>query len=494
MLVTTGCSILQDTIGKINKFDMTKNVGETYYVSVPCVTKHEQPDATSKAVGFLKMGDTIVVSAIVPLQGHLATDEADSWLQIADGSYIPGNTIVEKILWDEQLSGLPPKGEVKIKNFTSSKHQDTDASLDQANLSNIELLLLLGANGSMSSEDGKAYPTELGEYIKTQNQVTGDLKIRLPETEANLAPNPLAFNKIGPYQEFDMGAGLAMLMMKNAIAPTHPVTIYVKGIVDKLVKHSTLPYAYGGFNVIILKDDASINASAAPGGFVFVTTGMLKYLKSEEELALILAHEIGHLEFHHSVRELGPIQFSNFAVAALVADIDLNNPKVKDAIRKIATELFNTWLSAETQKAKMLGQEPPSAEAANAQLDKLINEQTAMIQGKIDDAKELIMELLQSLSDNMSQGHEVEFEAAADRRAVSLAAAAGYNADALLDVLSRIKADNNGFGKAYPVNRDELVRQFKASFNVTSPVTPADYNAIRVQVEKITDADLFIKK
>ena len=104
------------------------------------------------------------------------------------------------------------------------------------------------------------------------------------------------------------------------------------------------------------------------------------------------------------------------------------------------------------------------------------------------------MEVLQMVGDSMHKGHAVEYEEAADRRAVSLAAAAGYDANALLDVLTRIKVDNNGFGEAYPVNRDELVKQFKASFKVETPAAVADYNAIRIQVEKISDADLFIKK
>ena len=93
------------------------------------------------------------------------------------------------------------------------------------------------------------------------------------------------------------------------------------------------------------------------------------------------------------------------------------------------------------------------------------------------------------------KGHTVEFEAAADRRAVSLAAAAGYKADALLAVLARIKADYNGFGEAYPVNRDELVEQFKVFYPVEVPAqTVGDYKTIRTQVEKLTDADLFIVK
>ena len=484
-LTVTGCSLIPKP-----EFKMTKNVGEKYYISVQSVTKHEKPDATSKALGTMNMGDSVVIGKLVPHEGHLATDQADSWIEVADGGsvyYIPGNTIVSTVLWEEQLGGRPPRGGVKVKNFTSSKHQDADAELDQANFSRKEIYFLLGANGSMSSEDGKAYPVELGEYIKKQSPNAGNLKIKLPETKRSLLdfPSPQSFLEIGPYQEFDMGAGLAAFMMKNALAPTHPVTVYVKSIVDRLVKHSSLPYAYGGFHVIVLKDDETVNACAAPGGFVFVTTGMLKYLNSEEELALILAHEIGHLEFHHSVRELGVADYGSFAVAALTAGIDLTDPRIKEAIVQLAKDTV----------AKIPFSEKLSQEVRDQKIAETVEFTTEKLQVAIDSAKEQIMKLLQIIGGSLEKGHAVEFEAAADRRAVSLAAAAGYKADALLAVLARIKADNNGFGEAYPVNRDELVEQFKVFYPVeASAQTVGDYKAIRTQVEKLTGADLFITK
>lgn len=43
----------------------------------------------------------------------------------------------------------------------------------------------------------------------------------------------------------------------------------------------------------------AINAFAAPGGFVLVTSGLLRQLTSEDELAAVLAHEIAHVTRHH---------------------------------------------------------------------------------------------------------------------------------------------------------------------------------------------------
>ena len=477
ILVMTGCSS--------GGLKFAKEANTTYYVSVQQAKTHIKPDATSQVTGSVKLGDTVLVKNLVAHQGHLAADQADSWLEV-NGGFLPGNTVVGQELWEAQLSGLPPRGGVKVKNFTSSKHQDEDAKLDSAQLSRKELFLLLGANGSVESADGNAYPVELNNYIKLQNPNAGQ-QVQLPVSKRGILdfPSVSSFYEVGPYQEFDMGAGLAAYMMKQAINPNHPVTDYVKKIVDRLSLYSTLPYAYGGYHVFVLKDDKTVNACAAPGGFVFVTTGMLKYLKSEEELTLILAHEIGHLEFHHSVRELGPTDYTGFALAALTAGINLNSPAVKKQIADMATNA--------ARKIPFFDQF--SKEKQAQLIDQTIATTTAEVQKAIDKAVEKIGQILTVVKENLADGHNVDFEAAADRRAVSLAASAGYSADALLNVLVRIKKDHNGFGKAYPAKRDELVKQFKSQYPVKGKTAlVGNYASVLAQVNELTDKDLFVQK
>ncbi|MCK7519001.1 MAG: M48 family metalloprotease, partial [Ignavibacteriales bacterium] len=50
-------------------------------------------------------------------------------------------------------------------------------------------------------------------------------------------------------------------------------------------------------------DDAAVNAFAIPGGFIYVTRGIVSHLNSEAELAAILGHEIGHVTARHSVSQ-----------------------------------------------------------------------------------------------------------------------------------------------------------------------------------------------
>lgn len=69
---------------------------------------------------------------------------------------------------------------------------------------------------------------------------------------------------------------------------------------DELVKKSHRPNLTFTFKVL---STTTINAFAAPGGIVYVTTGLLDRLESGDELASILGHEIGHVCARHSVRE-----------------------------------------------------------------------------------------------------------------------------------------------------------------------------------------------
>jgi predicted Zn-dependent protease len=58
------------------------------------------------------------------------------------------------------------------------------------------------------------------------------------------------------------------------------------------------------WKITILNDDNTINAFCAPGGYIFVYTGILKYLDNEAELAGVLAHEMGHAERRHGTRQM----------------------------------------------------------------------------------------------------------------------------------------------------------------------------------------------
>lgn len=75
---------------------------------------------------------------------------------------------------------------------------------------------------------------------------------------------------------------------------------YVSGIARPLAQVSHRPALDWQFQVM---DSPVVNAFAAPGGYVFVTRGLLATVNDEAELAGVLAHEIGHVTARHSARK-----------------------------------------------------------------------------------------------------------------------------------------------------------------------------------------------
>ena len=80
---------------------------------------------------------------------------------------------------------------------------------------------------------------------------------------------------------------------------------YVESIGQRLAKHSHRAGLAYRFTVL---DSPDVNAFALPGGFIYVTRGILAYLNSEAELAAVLGHEIGHVTARHSVRQISAEQ------------------------------------------------------------------------------------------------------------------------------------------------------------------------------------------
>ncbi|MCB9686824.1 MAG: M48 family metalloprotease [Alphaproteobacteria bacterium] len=54
----------------------------------------------------------------------------------------------------------------------------------------------------------------------------------------------------------------------------------------------------------LIYDDATLNAFAAPGGFIYVYTGLLRYLEVEDHFAGVMGHEIAHAANRHSTEQL----------------------------------------------------------------------------------------------------------------------------------------------------------------------------------------------
>ena len=75
------------------------------------------------------------------------------------------------------------------------------------------------------------------------------------------------------------------------------------------------PYA-DNFNFFLLDDRKTVNAFALPGGQIFMTLGLFDRLASEDQLAAVLAHEIGHVVGRHSSEQMAKGQLGKTLAAA----------------------------------------------------------------------------------------------------------------------------------------------------------------------------------
>jgi len=87
------------------------------------------------------------------------------------------------------------------------------------------------------------------------------------------------------------------------------------------------------YQLELIQDDNTLNAFATPGGFVYIYTGILKYLDSEAALAGVLAHEIAHAERRHATQNLT----SYYGISILASLVLGENP---GEIAQIAANLF----------------------------------------------------------------------------------------------------------------------------------------------------------
>ena len=71
---------------------------------------------------------------------------------------------------------------------------------------------------------------------------------------------------------------------------------YVRDVGDRLVRAAHRPNLPWSFAVV---DEPAVNAFALPGGYIYLTRGIMPFLRDEAELAAVLGHEIGHVDARH---------------------------------------------------------------------------------------------------------------------------------------------------------------------------------------------------
>ena len=234
-----------------------------------------------------------------------------------------------------------------------------------------------------------------------------------------------------PVQQYYLGRAFGATILESRKPLDNPVlTQYVNSIGQALVLASDQPATYNGYRFLIL-DTPEVNAFSGPGGFVFVTKGLIQLTSNEAELAAVLAHEVSHVALQHGVK----------------------------AIKK--DRQTGALITGVADTAKTLG----SADMAKA---------TDALQGSVTDLTKNIV--------NNGYSRDTEFEA--DAHAVEVLRNSGYSPQALLAMLEDLKKIPQGSGsslsKTHPAPADRIAK-VKPLVQKDGPVTLTDVQKQRYQ-------------
>ena len=248
----------------------------------------------------------------------------------------------------------------------------------------------------------------LGELGGQVGQATGTMSEEQAESLGR-ASKAVAktFADITPEQEYYIGRAVAATVLKTYEPwPDESANRYLNLLGQTLAQASDKPETFGGYHFYILDTD-EINAFAAPGGLIFISRGMIRLCDNEDELAAVLAHEVGHVQNQHGLK----------------------------AIKKGRLTSALTILAAEGAKS-FGGQE--------------LAELTDAFEGSIGDIT----------STMMNSGYARSAEREADESALVIMKRVGYNPRGLANMLGemdkRLKPGGMDFAKTHPDPQDRI--------------------------------------
>jgi predicted Zn-dependent protease len=263
----------------------------------------------------------------------------------------------------------------------------------------------------------------IGDGVSAGARLAGALGVIDTETADSIGRSGEAISRaaeeITPEQEYYIGRAVgANILSRYKIWQDDPgLTTYLNEICTVIVINSPRPEIYNGYHVAIL-DSTEVNAFATPGGHIFVTRGLIACTDSEDSLAAVIAHEIGHIQLQHSIKAIK------------------NN--------RITSAIMTTASSA----AKTLGSDD--------------------IKELADVMDESVNEIVTTLID---KGYSQDQEFDADTAAMTLLAAAGYDPGGLVAMLRKLESQGThggGLVKTHPSpeRRVENVRETLLKFKV----------------------------
>lgn len=215
------------------------------------------------------------------------------------------------------------------------------------------------------------------------------------------------FEDLSPEQEHYIGRAVAANLLATYPLREQPVLDrYLNTLGQLLAEVSDRPETFNGYRFGVMETE-EINAFAAPGGLILVSRGLLRCCPTEDALAAVLAHEIGHVANQHGLKAI-------------------KKGRLTGALTTVAVEA-----------GKNLGQEKV------AQISRDFGDSIGDITGTL-----------------VNTGYSRDLEREADQAALTILSRAGYDPRGLSVMLEemgrRLKPGSHGFGSTHPSPKDRL--------------------------------------
>ena len=142
------------------------------------------------------------------------------------------------------------------------------------------------------------------------------------------------------------------LLEQDGLYPDDAWQQYVDEIGQRLLAQT--PHAGREYHFYVL-DSTSVNAMAFPDAYIFVNRGLIAYLRSEDELAAVIGHEIGHVVGAHAKRANSTARIGN--IAGFIGSILTGTGAISDLSNSATSTLVSGYRREYELEADELGGE-----------------------------------------------------------------------------------------------------------------------------------------
>ena len=156
-------------------------------------------------------------------------------------------------------------------------------------------------------------------------------------------------------EDWELSAGKQyhqQIMQEYSVYPNVELQNYIDDIGQRLAKKSHRPDLEFTFTLL---DSPQVNAFALPGGYVYITRGIMAYMTEEAHLAGVIGHEIGHVTARHSAQRAAQQQLAG--VATIGAAILTGSSDVAQLSQMLGGALMSGYGRKQELESDRLGAE-----------------------------------------------------------------------------------------------------------------------------------------